>query len=352
MTTPLTTGGEIGYRRIATEEAFAPPEILDRYRDLLRDGGGDRGFQSLWGFYLGSTAERPRGVVRKLADLGAERLADMDAHGIDHQVISLTCPGTQLFDTTEATALARHVNDVAAQAVSDHPDRFTALAAVALQDPSAAVTELDRAVTRLGMRGLVLNSHLQGRYLDDQEFWPVLEAAEALDVPVYLHPNTPPDRMIEPLFDSGLDGAIYGFAVETAMHVLRIISAGVFDRFPRLRLVIGHLGEALPFWIPRIDYFHNAQVVSGRYPSMKAVELRPGDYLRRNVWFTTSGMAWTPAIMFVRNVVGAERVLYAMDYPYQCVADEVREQDALPIPPTELRAFYESTAVDLFGLSR
>ena len=341
-----------GHRRIATEEAFAPPEVLARYRDLLRDGGGDRGFQSLWGFYLGSTAERPRWVVDRLTDLGAKRIADMDAHGIDHQVISLTCPGTQLFGTAEATALARHVNDVAAQAVRDHPDRFTALAAVALQDPTAAAAELDRAVTQLGMRGVILNSHMQGRYLDDREFWPVLEAAEALGVPVYLHPNTPPDSMIEPLFEAGLDGAIYGFAVETAMHVLRIMSAGIFDQFPRLRLVIGHLGEGLPFWIPRIDYFHHAQVLSGRYPAMKAVELRPSDYLRRNVWFTTSGMAWTPTVMFVRDVVGADRVLYAMDYPYQCVADEVRELDALPVPPSELAAFYETTAVELFGLHR
>jgi 2,3-dihydroxybenzoate decarboxylase len=352
VTTPLHTGGAAGYRRIATEEAFAPQEVLDRYRDLLRDGAGDRGFDSLWGFYLGSTAERPRWVVDRLADLGAKRIADMDAHGIDHQVLSLTCPGTQLFDTAEATALARHVNDVAAQAVRDHPDRFTALAAVALQDPAAATAELDRAVTQLGMRGVILNSHLRGRYLDDRDFWPVLEAAEALDVPVYLHPNTPPDAMIEPLLQAGLDGAIYGFAVETAMHVLRIVSAGVFDHFPRLRLVIGHLGEGLPFWIPRVDYFHRAQVLSGRYPSMKAVELRPSDYLRRNVWFTTSGMAWTPAVMFVRDVIGADRVLYAMDYPYQCVADEVRELDALPLPPAELAAFYETTAVELFGLAR
>jgi 5-carboxyvanillate decarboxylase len=170
-------------------------------------------------------------------------------------------------------------------------------------------------------------------------------------VPVYLHPNTPNDRMVEPLFEAGLDGAIFGFGVETGMHLLRIIFSGVFDRFPRLRLVVGHLGEALPFWLPRIDHFHAAQVTSGRYPAVKALELRPSDYLRRNVWYTTSGMAWQPGIMFVRDVVGADRVLYAMDYPYQYVPDEVRHQDELPLDAVELREFFEGIATRLFHLT-
>ena len=339
------------YRRIATEEAFAPAELLECYRRMLRDGQGDKGFQSLWGFYLGSTAERPRAVVRRLADLGAERVADMAATGIDHQVLALTSPGTNVLDPATARSMATLANEVAAQAVRDHPHRFTALAAVAWQDPDWAVAELERAVTRLGMCGVIANSHVQGAYLDDQRFWPVLEAAERLDVPVYLHPNTPNDRMVEPLHEAGLDGAIYGFGVETGMHLLRIITSGVFDRFPRLRLVVGHLGEALPFWLPRIDHFHTAQVASGRYPAMKALQLRPSDYLRRNVWYTTSGMAWQPGIMFVRDVVGADRVLYAMDYPYQYVADEVRHQDELPLDAVELREFFEGIATRLFHLT-
>jgi 5-carboxyvanillate decarboxylase len=339
------------YRRIATEEAFAPPELLQLYRGLLHDGEGDKGFQSLWGFYLGSAAERPRAVIRRLADLGAERIADMDAAGIDHQVLALTSPGTNVLDTATARTMATLANDVAAQAVRDHPDRFTALAAVAWQDPDTAVAELERAVSRLGMCGVIANSHIRGDYLDDQRFWPVLEAAERLDVPVYLHPNTPNDRMVDPLYEAGLDGAIYGFAVETGMHLLRIITSGVFDRFPRLRLVVGHLGEALPFWLPRIDHFHAAQVASGRYPAMKALQLRPSEYLRRNVWYTTSGMAWQPGIMFVRDVIGADRVLYAMDYPYQYVADEVRHQDELPLDTVALREFFEGIATRLFHLT-
>ncbi|GAA0925967.1 amidohydrolase family protein [Pseudonocardia zijingensis] len=349
-----------GYRRIATEEAFAPPELLQLYRGLLRDGDGDvprdRGFESLWGFYLGSAAERPRAVVRRLTDLGAGRIADMDAAGIDHQVLALTAPGTNVLDAPTARTMATLTNDMAAQAVRDHPDRFTALATVAWQDAldgnaDAAVAELDRAVRRLGMCGVIANSHVQGTYLDDQRFWPVLEAAELLDVPVYLHPNTPNDRMVEPLHEAGLDGAIYGFAVETGMHLLRIVTSGVFDRFPRLRLVVGHLGEALPFWLPRIDHFHAAQVASGRYPAMKALQLRPSDYLRRNVWYTTSGMAWQRGIMFVREVVGPDRVLYAMDYPYQYEPDEVRHQDELPLDAAAKREFFEGIATRLFHLT-
>jgi 5-carboxyvanillate decarboxylase len=350
MRPDLATGGDIGYRRIATEEAFAPPEMLDLYRRLLRDGAGDRGFDSLWGFYLGSTAPRPRDVVRRLADLGAERLADMDAAGIDHQVLALTSPGTNILDPATARSMATLANDMAAQAVRDHPGRFSSLAAVALQDPATAVGELERAVTRLGLRGLIVNSHVRGEYLDDPKFWPVLEAAEALDVPVYLHPNTPNDRMVEPLIEAGLDGAIFGFGVETGTHLLRIITSGVFDRFPRLRLVVGHLGEALPFWLSRLDYMHDATVRSRRYDVLKPLEHRVSDYMRRNVWFTTSGMASQPAILFVREVVGADRVLYAMDYPYQYSADEVRLQDALPLNVIERRAFFETIATDLFGL--
>jgi 5-carboxyvanillate decarboxylase len=129
-----------------------------------------------------------------------------------------------------------------------------------------------------------------------------------------LHPNTPPSNMMGPLLEAGLDGAIYGFAVETGMHLLRIIKPGVFDRFPRLRLVLGHLGEALPFWLYRLDYMHAATVKAGRYEPMKSIDRRPSDYLRSNVWITTSGVAWAPAILFCREVLGPDRVMCAMDY--------------------------------------
>jgi len=221
---------------------------------------------------------------------------------------------------------------------------------MAPQDPVAAVKEIDRAVTGLGFRGIILNSHTHGEYFDDPKFWSIFECAEALDVPVYLHPNTPSKGMIGPMLEKGLDGAVFGFGVETGMHLLRIIVSGVFDRFPRLKVVVGHLGEALPFWLFRLDFMHRSMVKAARYPGVGPLEKRISDYLRENVWITTSGMAWEPAIMFVRSVIGKDRVMYAMDYPYQFVPEEVAETDNLPIPDSEKKALYQGIAESVFGL--
>jgi 2,3-dihydroxybenzoate decarboxylase len=152
------------------------------------------------------------------------------------------------------------------------------------------------------------------------------------------------------MLDRGLDGAIYGFAVETGLHLLRIIVSGVFDRFQKLRIVVGHLGEALPFWLFRLDFMHAAMVKAGRHDGVKRLEKRPSDYLRENVWITTSGMAWEPAIMFVRSVIGADRVMYAMDYPYQFIPAEVKVTDDLPISAAEKKAFYQGNAESVFSL--
>ena len=244
------------YRRIATEEAWICPELLALYQKLLKDGSSnDPGFESLWRHYGLGMSERCIAVRERMLDIG-----DMDVAGIDMQILLLTTPGVQLLDAETAIALAAASKDQVSQAVRKHPERFAALAAVAPQVPQAAAKELERAVTRLKLKGAVINSHTHGEYLDDQKFWPIFEAAEALDVPIYIHPNTPPREMIGPLLARGLDGAIYGFAVECGMHLLTIIASGVFDRFPKLQMVFGHLGEGLPFWQFRLDFMHRAQV--------------------------------------------------------------------------------------------
>jgi 5-carboxyvanillate decarboxylase len=339
------------YLRIATEEAFAPPELVAIWQAMLADGTcDDPGFISLTGFFARSRAERPAQVLARLQDLGERRITDMDAAGIDRQVISLTCPGTQVLDRDRAVAMATLANDQLAEACRRHPDRFTGLTAIAPQDPAAAAAEIERGARRLGFRGVIINSHTHGEYLDDPKFWPIFEAAQALDTPIYLHPNTPPRNMIGPMLQAGLDSAIYGFAVETGLHLLRIITAGVFDRFPGLRLVVGHLGEALPFWLYRLDYMHAAQVRAGRYASMKPIARRPSEYLQSSVWVTTSGMAWAPAILFCREVLGPGRVMYAMDYPYQYEPAEVAVQDALPLDAAAKKAFFQGIAEQVFGL--
>jgi 5-carboxyvanillate decarboxylase len=342
---------ETGYLRIATEEAFAPPELITLWRSMLEDGTcDDPGFISLPGFYLRNQAERPAAILARLQDLGERRIADMDAAGIDRQIISLTCPGVQILDRDRAVAMATLANDQLADACRRHPDRFSGLTAVAPQDPAAAAKEIERGARELGLVGVIVNSHTQGEYLDDPKFWPIFEAAQALDTPIYLHPNTPPRAMIGPLLEAGLDSAIYGFAVETGMHLLRIITAGVFDQFPGLRIVVGHLGEALPFWLYRLDYMHAATVRAGRYESMKPIARRPSEYLRSNVWLTTSGMPWAPAIMFCREVIGPDRVMYAMDYPYEYTPEEVTMQEELPLGATAKRAFFQGIAEQVFAL--
>jgi 5-carboxyvanillate decarboxylase len=270
------------YLRIATEEAFAPPELITMWRDMIERGlCDDPGFVSMVGFYTAAKTERTRFVFDRLQDLGELRLADMDAAGIDRQIVSLTAPGTQILSRGDGIAIAALANDQLAQACRRYPQRFSGLTAIAPQDPQQAAKEIERGHAELGFSGVIINAHTHGEYLDDQKFWPIFEAAEALDTPIYLHPSTPPKDMIGPLLAAGLDGAIYGFAVDTGMHVLRIITAGVFDRFPRLRLVVGHLGEALPFWLYRLDYMHAATVRAQRYEAMSRSSASPASTCAR-----------------------------------------------------------------------
>jgi 2,3-dihydroxybenzoate decarboxylase len=339
------------YLRIATEEAWASKELFDAYRKVLKDRSyEDAGFESLWNFYLDNPSPRPTAALARLTDLGERRLRDMDDTGIDKQLLLLTGPGVQVFDAALAVSLARSSNDQLAEAVRNHPTRFAGLAAVAPQDPREAAKELERGVRNLGLKGAVINSHTRGEYLDDAKFWPIFEAAEALNVPIYIHPQTPSPKMIAPFLERGLDGAIFGFGVETSLHMMRIMVAGVFDRFPKLQIVVGHMGEALPFWMYRLDYMHNATVAANRYESMKKTQRKISDYLKENFYITTSGMAWEPAILFTQSVIGVDRVLYAMDYPYQFVPEEVKVHDDLPISDADKKKLFQTNAERVFNL--
>ena len=340
------------YKRIATEEPFITRDVLTGYLRLLGDSSfNDPGFRSLWGFYGTHQSPRAKFINDALQGLGNERIAHMDASGIDHQVIGLTAPGVQVFDPATASSLAVDANDQLAEACRRHPTRFTGMVAVAPHDPDNAVKEMERGVKKLGFRAVIINSHTLGHYLDEPQFAPVLAAAEALDVPIYLHPQTPPPTMIKPFLDAGLDGAVFGFGSETGLHMLRVITGGVFDRHPKLQFIIGHAGEALPFWLYRLDYMHTATVRSQRYAFMKPLQHPVSHYLRNNVYITNSGVAWQPAIEFCQKVIGVDRILYAMDYPYQYVPEEVGFCDAMTIPAADKRAFFEGNARRVFRLS-
>lgn len=338
------------YQRIATEEAFAPKEIFDIYRKILAGSDPDPGFVSLLGFYMSSQSDRARHIIRCLSDLDQVRLQHMDEAGIDRQIIALTSPGVQIMDAATAVSFAKVANDELAAAVRRHPTRFSGMVAVAPQNPREAAKEIQRGIGQLGLTGVIINSHTHGEYLSDPKFWEIFEAAEANDTPIYLHPNTPPRNMIEPFLECGLDGAIYGFGVETGLHALRIITAGVFDRFPKLQMIIGHMGEALPFWSYRLDYMHQATVKSDRYQTVRALKKKPSDYLRENFYITNSGMAWEPAIRFTQETLGVDRVLYAMDYPYQYSADEVLSLDGMKMSAENKKRFFQTNAERVFKL--
>jgi 5-carboxyvanillate decarboxylase len=349
-THPATPARNAGYQRIATEEAFSPPEMLDIYRKLLARTDVDPGFKGLMGFYMDSPSARAQHIMRCLTDLDQVRLQHMDEAGIDRQVIALTAPGAQVMDKATAVSFSRLANDQLAEAVRRHPTRFTGMIAIAPQDPAAAAKEIERGVTQLGMHSVIINSHTQGEYLSDRKFWDIFAAAEAHGVPIYLHPNSLPANMIQPFQECGLDGAIYGFGVETGLHALRIITAGVFDRFPKLQIIIGHMGEALPFWAYRLDYMHRATVASNRYESVKPLQRKPSEYLRDNFYVTTSGMAWEPAIKFTQSVMGVDRVLYAMDYPYQYAVDEVVAMDNMQMSAEDKKKFFQANAETVFKI--
>lgn len=342
----ITPNGSI--KRIATEEAWAPTTMLKAWRKLLdKKSFDDPGFQNLWGFFLNQNASYTSEIIDRLQNLGEARIADMDKSGIDQQLLLLTAPGVQIFKRKEAMAVARASNDEVSEACRKYPNRFAALAAIAPQDPKAAALEMERAIKTLGLKGVVINSHTHGEYLDDQKFWPIFEAAEALDAAIYIHPQTPPKNMSAEFIKRNLDGAIMGFAVEVALHVVAIVLSGAFERFPKLKIVIGHAGEGLPYWLYRLD--HQQNVILGSMGENK-LKRKISEYIRENVYVTTSGMGWEPAIMFCQQIMGEDHVLYAMDYPYQYVQEEVTTHDKLPISFDALRKLYQTNAERIFHL--
>jgi 2,3-dihydroxybenzoate decarboxylase len=351
MTHELKTGGNRGYLRIATEEAWATQEQLDAIMRLVKEGRADKGTVSLWGFYGTSPSERTTFIRERLVEAGPERIASMDESGIDKAVLAMTSPGTQsLFDAEEAKRIARNGNDQLKDACERYPDRFYGMAAIAPIDPEWSAGELRRAKDELGFHGVQVNSHTHGHYLDEPQFDPILRACAELDLPLYIHPQGLPDDMIGDMVGAGLDGAIFGFAVEVSYHAMRLMTTGVFDRYPNLQLMLGHGCEGLPHMLYRLDYMHRAGLRSGRYPRLKPLQHDLFHYMRNNVLATNSGLPFGPAIKTMIEVMGEDRVMYAMDYPYQYVPEEVSWMDELDIPFEQKKKFFQTNAERWFKL--
>jgi len=271
-------------------------------------------------------------MIEKLLDLGDGRLRNMDHAGIDAQVLSLTSPGVEQFDPEVGTAMARKANDVLYEAVRKHPDRFIGFAALAPKNPSAAADELERAVKELGFKGWKTHSNYGGEYLDDEKFWPILERAEKLDVAVYLHPAVP---NIPQLAKYGIvsAGPPFGFGIETCITMVRLIYSGVFDHYPKLKIMLGHYGEGMPFLMHRIDFAYLKPWFDPEAtPKLKR---KPSDYLKENVYYTTSGNYFKGAFDCTLEAVGADRILLATDYPYEDSVECMTFLGSLPINEEE-----------------
>lgn len=332
-------------KRIAVEEAFVTEEIAAEWKKVLASKFVEPGFRMMGQTILGDDPGARR-VHARLVDVGAGRIAQMDADGIDMALLSLTSPGVQAFDAVTATQLAAHANDVLAAAVAANPARLAGLAAVAPNYPAGAALELARA-RKLGMKGFIINSHTMGQYLDDPKFWPIFEAAQALDMPLYLHPREPGPAMVAPFLDYGLYFAGWGFAVETATHAMRLIMCGLFDQFPKLRIVLGHMGEGLPFWLQRIDNRYLLQVKIG---AVKALPRLPSEYFLSNFVITTSGVMSAPALKLSLEVLGVERIMFAADYPYESVEEGVKFLDTVDISDADRKKIYATNAERYFNL--
>ena len=334
------------HKRIAVEEAFVTEDIAQEWKKVLASKFVEPGFKMMGQTILGDDPGA-RFVHSRLVDVGAGRIAQMDADGIDVAVLSITSPGVQAFDAVTATRLAKDANDVLAQAVLANPTRLAGLAAVAPQYPIGAAQELERAVKTLGMKGFLINSHTMGEYLDDTKFWPIFEAAHALDTPLYLHPREPAPSMVAPFLDYGLYFAGFGFAVETSLHAMRLIMCGLFDHFPKLRIVLGHMGEGLPFWLQRIDNRYLLQVKIG---AVKKLARLPSEYFLDNFVITTSGVMSAPALKLSIEVLGADRIMFAADYPYESVEEGVQFLDTVDITEAQRKMIYSTNAERIFRL--
>lgn len=334
------------YRRVACEEAWITAEIAEAYQRFIAGNPADEpGFMALGARYYAQGAQSP--LLASMLDVGAGRLDAMDRFGIDMQLLLLTAPGVQVFDAGTATALAADSNDQLAAAIAANPERLAGLAAVAPQSPRHAALEIERAMSRLGLNGVVINSHTKGEYLDDQKFWEILESAEANRAPIYIHPRNPAPSMLAPYLSRQLEAGILGFAADVALHTIALITSGAFDRFPNLKIVIGHGGEGIPYMLYRIDYMQRT-VREGR--GAKKLQRRPSEYMQENVYITSSGLAWEPAIRFAQETLGVERVIYAMDYPYQADASEVISLDNMDISASAKKKFFQTNAETVFSL--
>jgi predicted TIM-barrel fold metal-dependent hydrolase len=328
-------------RVVALEEAFLHPRV--------------------WDLYPASLQQRFQPVKARLADVGAERIRAMDAAGIDVQVLSHVQPGVQILPDEQAelaVAVSREVNDWLAEAIAAHPARLAGFATLPTQSPTDAAEELERTVRGLGFKGALINGHTDGRYLDEPSFDVLLDAAESLGVPIYIHPTDPPQPVSDVYytpFESGLVPT-WGWPVETGTHLLRLICAGVFDRHPRLKIIVGHMGRTHSLLLhqaqPRSDDGGRLSPPQSRGEHAPRMQMRNSlaYYLQNNVYITSSGVFDVPVFDCARAMLGLDNLLFSVDYPFQDNFAAMEFLDRCDLSVDDKERFAHRTADSLLGL--
>lgn len=349
MSNDLTQAGEGDMKKIDFESHFVTEEWVDAfyrnkgYPRFVDDEGG-----TARRLYYTADVSEPWGdpLLNNLLEVGEKRLEHMDAAGVDVQVLSLSAPGAEHFDPAVGSPLAERSNDALAAFIAKYPDRFIGYAALAPRDPETAASELERSVKELGFKGWKTHCNYGDSYLDEKKYWPVLAKAEELDVPIYLHPAVP---MIPQLRTYGfaMAGAPFGFGIETSMVMMRLIFSGAFDAFPNLKVILGHLGEGLPFILERINFAYvrpNFEADPGVRPKLAK---KPGDYIKEHMFVSTSGNYLNPAFFCTRDALGIDRIVLATDYPYESSTECMDFLEDLPLSRREREAIYSRNAARL-----
>jgi uncharacterized protein len=327
-------------RVVALEEHFTVPHLVRRIdADVIRR----RGFRPR------SAPKQGPNPLELAPEIGAQRLAYMDEAGITVQVLSNTGPGPDLVPGSDGIAMAREMNDHLAAAISKHPDRFQGFAVLPMQNPDACAAELERCVRDLGFVGVNINGATEGRFLDDPTFAPILAKAVELDVPVYIHPHLAPEAVrqayfggLEPGAARVLEAAGWGWHSETAIHVLRLVLSGTLDRFPKLKVVIGHMGEMLPVMLARIDDVFALDIDHLKRPI--------GQQITEQVWITTSGIFTEPPFLAALMTFGIDRIMFSVDYPYASNAKGRAFLDRLSLSPADMAKLTHVNADQLLKL--